>query len=48
MACKNVTAEDLKCMTDAGAKNGTDIEKHCKGVDMDALAKGEVGALCIT
>ena len=40
--CTAVTPDEIKCMTNEGEKNGTDVGTHCQGVDFDALAKGDV------
>ena len=43
--CPPVTDQQMKCMEDAGSKNSTDVTMHCKGVDIDALKKGEVNKI---
>lgn len=45
ISCKPVTEDDMKCMKDTGEKNGAELTAPCKGVDMDALAKGNVSLM---
>ena len=40
--CPAITPDEVKCMTDAGSKSGSDIQAHCQGVDLDRLSKQEV------
>lgn len=40
--CLPVTDDKKMCMQNAGSKNSTDVLMHCKGVDLDALEKGDV------
>lgn len=42
--CSAVTPDEVKCLTNAGTKNGTEVAMHCKGVDLDMLAQGNVSA----
>ena len=46
VACEELTcyvsADDMKCMSDAGSKNGDDLGKHCAGVDFDLLKARKV------
>ena len=42
--CRDPTAEELKCMTDAAANGnaGSDLAANCQGVDFDALKDKKV------
>ena len=42
--CNNctVSTDDLKCMSDAGTKNGDKLKEPCNGVDLDTLKTGNV------
>ena len=40
--CSVVTEDQMKCLVNAGAKNGDDLSKHCNGVDLELLQQQKV------